>query len=95
MSGVRILNATLTHSMLSNNLITHVESLNFVPMMMLKILDLSKNLITKIEFKNTIWPSISCIIMDDNHLTFINIADHDGFIQKKTSRAHGGHVESS
>ena len=61
--------------MLSNNLITHVESLYFVPMMVLKTLDSYKHLITKIEFKNTIWPSISFNIMDDNHLTLINIAD--------------------
>ena len=44
-------------------------------MIVLKILDLSKNLITKIQFNNTIWPSIALIVMDNNDLTFIKISD--------------------
>ena len=40
-------------------------------MVVLETLDLSSNLLTEMEFNNAIWPSITTIHLDNNHLTFI------------------------
>ena len=71
---VRILHGTLKRFLLYNNIITNVASLYSVPMIALNTLDLSRNLLTEIEFNNTIWPSITHISLENNLLNSIKLS---------------------
>ena len=75
MPDVQILNATLRNLLLTNNMITYIEYLLFVPTIRLNTLDLARNLLTGISFDNAIRPSIRSIGLDNNHLTFIKTAN--------------------
>ena len=70
-TDVQILNATLRNLLLTNNKITHIESIFFCTYDNAKTLDLARNLLTEIEFNNVIWPSIRSIGLDNNYLNFI------------------------
>ena len=65
------INATLRNLLLTNNKITHIESIFFCTYDNAKTLDLARNLLTEIEFNNVIWPSIRSIGLDNNYSNFI------------------------
>ena len=83
-TDVQILNATLRRLTLSDNFIIRVESLYFVPMIKLMVLDLARNLLSEIEFDKAIWPSMKYIILENNRLTSIKTSGLRKFWRKVT-----------